>query len=273
MTSVECCLLIDEAAVCIVAGNIRRCIAYGTRVSAIDGMKPIQDVQVGDLVLTSSGEYRPVVNKFIQGKQDVVEIRTPITSIRCTANHRVAVYDGLRSYKWKYAGELQPKDRLISVPHLKGQPCSSIDWAWLVGFFIGDGHADLKSTKRRNGGGGVVSFALSTQRLQGALGEKVLRILNSMGYSPSVRVQGTHANINVYRKELAEELEKYKQPWGCPVIPELIWKGNREIRAAFLAGLSDADGTPSRNVLVNSNKLEFLRQVQKLALTLGIATT
>ena len=139
LTSVECCLLIDEAAVCIVAGNIRRCIAYGARVSAIDGMKPIQDIQVGDLVLTSSGEYRAVVNKFIQGTQDVVEIRTPITSIRCTANHRVAVYDGLRSYKWKYAGELQPKDRLISVPHLKGQPCSTTDWAWLIGFFIGDG--------------------------------------------------------------------------------------------------------------------------------------
>ena len=131
----------------------------------------------------------------------------------------------------------------------------------------------MKSTKKRNGGGGVVSFALSTQRLQGALGEKVLRILNSMGYSPSVGVQGTHANINVYRKQLAQELIKYKQPWECPIIPEFVWKGNREIRAAFLGGLSDADGTPSRNVLVNSNKLEFLRQVQKLALSLGIATT
>ncbi|TAF12202.1 MAG: ribonucleoside-triphosphate reductase, adenosylcobalamin-dependent [Nostocales cyanobacterium] len=273
LNSVECCLLIDEAAVTIVAGNIRRCIAYGARVSAIDGMKPIQDIQLGDLVLTSSGEYRPVVNKFIQGVQDVVEIRTSITSIRCTANHRVAVYDGLRSYKWKYAGELQPGDRLISVPHLQGQPCSTTDWAWLVGFFIGDGHADLESTKRRNGGGGVVSFAISTERLQGQLGQKILRILSSLGYSPALKIQGNSANINIYRKNFAEELGQYKQPWGCPLIPEFVWRGNREIRAAFLAGLSDADGTPSRNVLVNSNKLEFLREIQKLALSLGIATT
>lgn len=273
LNSIESCLLIDQAAVTIVAGNIRRCIAYGSRVSAIDGMKPIQDIQIGDLVLTSSGEYRPVVNKFVQGTQDVVEIRTPITSIRCTANHRVAVYNGLRSYQWKYAGELQPGDRLISVPHLKGQPCSTIDWAWLVGFFIGDGHADLESTKRRNGGGGIVSFAISTPRLQSQLGQKILRILTTLGYSPSLRIQGTHANINVYRKELAEELGQYKQPWGCPVIPEFVWRGNREIRAAFLAGLSDADGTPSRNVMVNSNKLDFLREIQKLALSLGIATT
>ncbi|HEY9802331.1 MAG TPA: ribonucleoside-triphosphate reductase, adenosylcobalamin-dependent [Leptolyngbyaceae cyanobacterium] len=273
LNSVECCLLIDEAAVTIVAGNIRRCIAYGTRVSAVNGMIPIQDIQLGDLVLTSSGEYRAVVNKFVQGVQDVVEIRTSITSIRCTANHRVAVYDGLRSYKWKYAGELEPGDRLISVPHLQGQPCSTTDWAWLVGFFIGDGHADLESTKRRNGGGGVVSFAISTERLQGQLGQKILRILSSLGYNPALRVQGNCANINVYRKDFAQELGQYKKPWGCPVIPEFVWRGNREIRAAFLAGLSDADGTPSRNVLVNSNKLEFLREIQKLALSLGIATT
>ncbi|MEA5593693.1 LAGLIDADG family homing endonuclease [Rivularia sp. UHCC 0363] len=270
LTSVECCLLIDEAAVTIVAGNIRRCIAYGTRVSAIDGMKPIQDIQVGDLVLTSSGEYRPVVNKFIQGKQKVVEIRTPITSIRCTANHRVAVYDGLRSYKWKYAGQLQPKDRLISVPHKKGADCANIDYAWLSGFYIGDGYAN-----RRHTGQSEVIFALSKSRLEGKLGEKCLRILQNLGYTPTIAYssKGNHGFIKVYRKELAEELLKYKQPWECPVIPEFIWKGSRDIRAAFLAGLSDADGTPSRNVLVNSNKLEFLRQVQKLALSLGIATT
>ncbi|MFW6357865.1 MAG: ribonucleoside-triphosphate reductase, partial [Chroococcales cyanobacterium] len=125
LNSVECCLLIDEAAVTIVAGNIRRCIAYGSRVSAFDGMKPIEEIQVGDRVLTSSGEYQKVVNKFIQGVQPVVEVITSTTRLRCTANHRVAVYDSLRSYTWKYAGELQPGDRLLSVPHRKGLPCAT----------------------------------------------------------------------------------------------------------------------------------------------------
>ncbi len=101
----------------------------------------------------------------------------------------------------------------------------------------------------------------------------MIRILTELGYSPSLGIQGNHGNINVYRKELASELGQYKKPWGVPVIPEFVWRGDREIRAAFLAGLSDADGTPSRNVLVNSNKLEFLREVQRLALSLGIATT
>ncbi len=273
LSSIECCLLIDEAAVTIVAGNIRRCIAYGARISAIYGMKEIQDIEVGDLVLTSSGEYRPVVNKFVQGVQDVVEVRTPTTSIRCTTNHRVAVYDGLRSYKWKYAGELQKGDRLISVPHTKGSDCSSTDYAWLLGFYIGDGYADIESLKRRNGGGGEVTFAFSKRRLEGDLGEKCLRILRSLGYAPNVGFKDNTGFIHVYRKDFAEEMLQYKQPWSVPIIPEIIWKGSPEIRAAFLAGLNDSDGTPSRNVLVNSNKLEFLREVQKIALSLGISTT
>jgi intein/homing endonuclease len=273
LNSVECCLLIDEAAVVVVAGNVRRCIAYGERVSVISGMKPIQDIAIGELVLTSSGEYKPVTDKFLQGIQDVVEIRTPETSIRCTANHRVAVYDGLQSYTWKYAGELQPGDRLISVPHRKGMPCSTADYAWLVGFFIGDGHADIASSKRRNGGGGCVVFAFSKARLNGVLGEKCLRILKSLGYTPAISINENQAWIKVHRKELADQLIEYKQPWATPVIPEFVWLGTEEIRGAFLAGLADADAGPSRNVLLHSNKLEFLRQVQRLALSLGIATT
>jgi ribonucleotide reductase class II len=273
LTSVECCLLIDEAAVTIVAGNIRRCIAHGERVAAISGMKPIQDIAIGELVLTSSGDYRPVTGKFLQGVQEVVEIRTRETSIRCTANHRVAVYSGLRSYAWKYAGELQPGDRLISVPHRKGMPCATADYAWLVGFFIGDGHADVESSKRRNGGGGCVAFAFSQERLNGPLGQKCLRILKGLGYTPALSFQKNYAHIKVYRKDLANELGQYKQPWQTPIIPEFAWLGTEEIRAAFLAGLADADASPSRNVLLNSNKIEFLRRVQQLALSLGIATT
>ncbi len=270
LNSVECCLLIDEAAVTIVAGNIRRCIASGARVSAIDGIKPIQNIQVGDLVLTSSGEYRPVVNKFIQGVQDVVEIRTPATTIRCTANHRVAVYDGLRSYMWKYAGALQKGDRLICVPQNKGADCASTDYAWLLGFYIGDGYAERQSTEQSE-----VVFTLSKSRLKSKLGEKCLRILRNLGYTPTIahNSEEDFGLIKVYRQDLAEELMKYKQPTSVSVIPEIVWKGTTELRAAFLAGLSDADGSPSHNVLLNSNKLEFLREVQKLALSLGIATT
>lgn len=273
LNSLQVCKILAWAGVISVSGNIRRCIAHGVKVSASSGMIPIQDIKVGDLVLTSSGEYKPVTQKFIQGKQEIVEIKTLTTSIQCTSNHRIAVFDSFKSYKWKYAGELQKGDRLLSVPHIKGLPTCTTDWAWLVGFFLGDGHADIVKTKARNGGGGSVTFAFSTPRVHGELGQKVIRILTSLGYTPNVNIQDTKATISVYRKEFAEQLGQYKWAWATPVIPDFIWEGTSEIRAAFLAGLSDADGTPSRNVLLNSTKIDFLRNVQKLALSLGIATT
>ena len=272
LNSLEICKILAIHGVIAVSGNIRRCIAYGERVSAISGMIPIQDIKVGDLVLTSSGEYRPVKNVFNQGEQEIVEVRTPTTSIKCTSNHRVAVFDSLNSYTWKYAGKLIKGDRLVSVPHKKGSMTTTTDWAWLVGFFLGDGHADIASAKRRNGGGGSVVFAMSTPRLKGELGKKVLQILVGMGYTPTSRIKENTAFICVYKKELAEELGQYKWSWATPIIPEWVWNGTVEIRSSFLAGLSDADGAPSGNVLLNSTKLEFLRNVQKLALSLGIAT-
>ena len=272
LNSLEICKILAIHGVIAVSGNIRRCIAYGERVSAISGMIPIQDIKVGDLVLTSSGEYRPVKNVFNQGEQEIVEVRTPTTSIKCTSNHRVAVFDSLNSYTWKYAGKLIKGDRLVSVPHKKGSMTTTTDWAWLVGFFLGDGHADIASAKRRNGGEGSVVFAMSTPRLKGELGKKVLQILVGMGYTPTSRIKENTAFICVYKKELAEELGQYKWSWATPIIPEWVWNGTVEIRASFLAGLSDADGAPSGNVLLNSTKLEFLRNVQKLALSLGITT-
>lgn len=272
LNSQECCLLIDEAAACIVAGNIRRCIAAGTLVAAIDGMKAIEEIKIGDRVLTSSGEYRPVVNKFVQGTQEVVQIRTPAASIRCTANHRVAVYNGLRSYTWKQAGQLQPGDRLISVPHEGGADSINVDYAWVLGFLSNSlvETAGGNGTKSRKA---IATFSLPKRRLQSRFGERCLAVLKLLGDTPTVSHNRLNAQIRIYRQDLAAEFINSQLPTGERTIPQSIWHGTSEVRASFLAGLSDADGMPGRNILLHSNELEFLREVQKLALSLGIATT
>ncbi|MDY6807055.1 MAG: LAGLIDADG family homing endonuclease, partial [Cyanobacteriota bacterium] len=275
LNSLECCLLIDEAAACIVAGNIRRCIAAGTLVSAIDGMKAIEDIKVGDRVLTSSGEYRPTVNKFVQGSQEVVEIRTPAASIRCTANHRVAVYNSLRSYTWKQAGQLQPGDRLISVPHERGAESLNIDYAWVLGFLSNslvegsDGVGEQTPSSRK----ALATYVLPKRLLQNRLGEKCLAILKLMGEMPTISYNSNRGYIRIYRQDSTNPLINSQGATESRQIPKSIWQGTPEIRASFLAGLSDAEGMPARNILLHSNELEFLREVQKLALSLGIATT
>ena len=168
LNSVECCLLIDEAAVTIVAGNIRRCLPEDALVHTAKGLVPIRDVQVGDLVQTPLG-FRRVVKKFDQGWQDVYEIETNATYPRATLNHKQAVLaDAKGQIAWKSIAHLVEGDRLLhstqvlpgKVTHLppdftESRPAQSrtaksfvvpqltAEIAWLIGFTHGDGYVAL----------------------------------------------------------------------------------------------------------------------------------
>jgi ribonucleotide reductase class II len=268
LNSIECCKLIDEAACVVVAGNIRRCIAYGERVSAFGGMKPIQNILVGDRVLASDGEYHSVTNTFDQGIQKTIKIQTQLSSLSVTANHRLAVMDKFNEYKWVEAKYLSVGDILVSTPHTKGIDIITTDEAWLIGTYIADGHTDIENKAKRSGGGGETIFAMSTTSLD-TVGAKIAKCLFDKGYTPTIRSKGNSSSLSVYRKDLAEYFRQFKAPWGTPTIPDVVWHGSPQVRGAFLAGLWDGDGDD--RAVLNSTKPDFLAEVQKLYLSLGIA--
>ncbi|MFS8923132.1 ribonucleoside-triphosphate reductase, partial [Synechococcus sp. B60.1] len=168
LNSVECCLLIDEAAVTIVAGNIRRCLPENALVHTSQGLVPIKDVQVGDWVQTPLG-FRRVVNKFDQGIQEVYEIETNAIPFFSTLNHRHAVLaDARGNIAWKSTHELVEGDRLLhntqvlpgTITHLPEDftasrpsqsptakplhiPPLTPEVAWLIGFTQGGGYVAL----------------------------------------------------------------------------------------------------------------------------------
>lgn len=99
LTAEECCLLIDEAALVVVAGNVRRCLPEDALVHTQNGLVLIKDVEVGTLVQTPLG-FRRILNKFKQGPQDVYIVTTGSKAfpLRGTLNHRVAVFDQSAGY-------------------------------------------------------------------------------------------------------------------------------------------------------------------------------
>jgi len=104
---------------CVVAGNVRRCMAKGSLVHTSVGPIPIEDIKVGDKVEGMHGSvYHTVSAVFDQGLQKVINITTPYDTITCTPNHRVAVVipdTNPIKYDWKYAGELiVGTDQLVS---------------------------------------------------------------------------------------------------------------------------------------------------------------
>lgn len=116
LTSVECCLLIDEAASTIVSGNIRRCLTKTTLVQADKGLVPIAEIEVGDRVLTSKG-YHAVSNKFRQGLQSIWVIHTDgLGTIECSGDHKIAISNAKnKGYQMVKAKDVRVGDRLVTV--------------------------------------------------------------------------------------------------------------------------------------------------------------
>ncbi len=302
LTSVECCLLIDEAAACVVAGNIRRCLPEDALVHTDKGLVPIQQIQVGDLVQTPLG-FRRVLNKFDQGFQDVYEIETNATTPRATLNHRQAVLaDAQGGIAWKYLAALDPGDRLMhntqvlpgTVTRLPQDetaarppqsrtvkpiviPDLTPEVAWLIGFTHGDGYVALGRNKHDKPYGRV-EWAMNGLDTVGvaATCQKLDRALSLFGLTAThglVRGENTAKSV-CSSIRLAEYFHQHiKQPNTSLQIPAFILQGTVEVRAAYLAGLMDSDGAVNNRPphLVTTVYRSFVRQVAAVLSSLGIA--
>jgi ribonucleotide reductase alpha subunit len=92
----------------VVSGNVRRCLPAGSLVHTKNGLCPIESIKVGMEVFTTMG-YKPVVNVFDQGVQNIVRIRTNTGWFDCTKNHRMAI--NVHGKKvWTTASELRKGD-------------------------------------------------------------------------------------------------------------------------------------------------------------------
>jgi len=115
LTSVDCLDIVNIIASVVVAGNVRRCLPIGSKIHTNKGLINIEDIIIGDQVLTTKG-YRKVKNIFDQGDQEICEIPTNNGCFKCTSNHKMACYDEeKKNYYWKTADELIKGDKLILI--------------------------------------------------------------------------------------------------------------------------------------------------------------
>ncbi|AFZ42518.1 ribonucleoside-triphosphate reductase, adenosylcobalamin-dependent [Halothece sp. PCC 7418] len=295
----ECCLLIDEAAATVVAGNIRRCLPEYALVHTARGLVAIKDIKVGDRVQTPLG-FRRVVDKFDQGIQDVREIETNGTYPQATENHRMAVLSSANGdYVWKQVGELESGDRLLhntkilagiptqlpadetSLRPLQSRTAKAIsipdlnpDVAWLIGFTHGDGYVSLGRNKH-NKPYGSINWATDAE-LAPLIEEKLNRALANFGVSATKQ---TSENENTVRFVCSSiRLTEYffkniKRPKEPIEIPDFILQGSVETRAAYLAGIMDSDGSVKNRPphLVCTVYPQFARQIASVLSSLGIA--
>ena len=141
---------------------VNQCFAPDTTVFTADGIKPIKDIQAGDLVLGQRGQYREVTDRMAYNQTEpMVEIRAKhaLKPFRVTAGHPLwalrgvpmeqngarilhGLEDGKLQPAWIEAGQLKRGDYVAQVIPQEVVPVSGFtdNDARLYGILLGDGH-------------------------------------------------------------------------------------------------------------------------------------
>lgn len=282
----------------VVVGGVRRCLPAGTRVHTRRGAIPIEDVMVGDDVVTDN-DYKSVTRIFDQGVQEIVEINLEGNrTFRCTPNHRVAVLsDIFGGHQFKQAKDLRPDDRLLFINSSCGgvytrlaplpekrpadhsgsyvrQPEMCPSTAWFMGEFFANGYVQVTDHDEFGKGGNTQCMVACNAKDE----DQIRKVTHWMkDHNLHVQVIGPTSRdqsvkLRSSNRQIARWMRVYKQPHIPLTIPEEVWRGTEDVRAAFLAGVMDGDGSvgygpPS---VVSTCYESFADDIMRLLATLGI---
>lgn len=126
------------------------CWGAGTPILTVDGYKPIEEIEIGDMVYTHDGTIHPVINTMSHFADNVIHTKmSGVFDLVCTKNHKLFVtpfdYIGWQYKKHfgspckKEVASIKHKDlvHLFTLPERTVHYDESL--AYLVGRYIGDG--------------------------------------------------------------------------------------------------------------------------------------
>ena len=92
------------------------CVKMGTKITTPLGEKNIEDIQVGDKVLTHLGHYMSVTDTMNHFPDKLVDLHTSSYHVRITPNHPILQWDMFNGvYQWVNAGDLRDGSMICTV--------------------------------------------------------------------------------------------------------------------------------------------------------------
>lgn len=273
------------------------CIPSGQVIETREGLRPIDDVQVGDLVLTHEGRYRAVTNKWVkQYTGDVVSLRVwgdTKQPVKMTTDHLVWVRkreghdcklsqprfvraDELRVGQYVgYARVSEAGGTADTFVRAHAGQCTlpwanSADLWWLLGHWLGDGEArspyTSKGKPRYTVGWSVGASAKNLAR--------VCAILQAVGLR--YRVTGTPNNQRVHTdsKHLHSMCLAFGRLCHDKHVPLYLERLEEPFAVSLIDGYLAADGhirtRHNKSVdIATSTSLALLQGLQRLSWRLG----
>lgn len=145
-------------------GNFDRCLTKGTLITTFNGEIPVEDVKIGDKVLTHNGNYKKVTwlhDHKHEGKAITLKTIGDYQNLVCTDNHPILVrYTDKKKHSYRNldnlnldflrADQLNYKYQFTLLPRRKIQNKSiGIDNGilYVLGWIMGDGYCNPRSNE------------------------------------------------------------------------------------------------------------------------------
>lgn len=280
------------------------CFTKDTLVTTESGQVTINNVKVGDGVLTREG-FKKVERTFSK-KSPVILVHTNRGTLECTADHQIWV----TGKGWIEAADLSKGDEVLHIPQIspkeepvqldimsnmsfsKGgvRPLGKLhldpEWSYFIGAMLGDGVISIKQTPNSYGHGlkGYVGICGDPADF---VVEKVSSFMADLGYPPRLHSKKgnceTMVNTNselckvVYDTLGLGDMTAQKKCKNLKV-PDYMFNAPVDCKIAFLAGILDTDGYVKKiqNTSVacfTSKDHRFTTGVAVLLSSIGIETT
>lgn len=281
--------------------KIAKCVAKGTLIASEYGWVPIEDLKVGDKVVTHTGGLRPITKVWNMGRKDAVMIRTrsghrglfgvnhlfltpsgdwvraknlrvgnSITTISCTNMNPVA----RKIVHFNFWNKGNSNDISTDLPSIEISPL----WARLMGYVIGDGSVNINNVR--------VACSPEYEDVKNdivATAEKlgltaIARLYHRKGAKNPIFIIRLGSRILVRffreigftgRREYKRGIEDQKSTKIFRV-PRIIFESPKDVSREFLRGLFETDGTVDNTVSVTTKDSEFAEDLVLLLAQFGI---
>lgn len=258
------------------------CFVVGTLVLTSEGYKPIEEVRVGDLVLTHKNRWRRVLRTG--SKESETYILKGNVSIETTANHPFYSADISRSRKlskdglahknlinvgqWTRADEMKRKQwatinslPIEEVPMFNGEELNE-DICYFIGRWLGDGWCSSNNN----------SVYLCGSYMEE---EEVYNCFNSITDRLSVEHGKTNVKVYSHWKDLHDWLlDNFGSGAGGKYLPIWVYSLDYDLREALFTGYLNSDGSMrDRDLSFNSISKKLIYSFRLLAESLGYTTS
>lgn len=245
--------------------GIHACFTKEALVLTSKGYKYINEVKVGDYVLTHKNRFKQVAKVIVtENKKGYKLFTSNSLPLVVTENHPFYVI-GLEDSqpKWKDAKDIKPMEDYIGVPldYEINEPLPDYDlpydkkdfW-WLVGRFVGDGwiedNVTNKNRVRADGTHYVKQFKVNNIVISVGKQDKTYQeLISKVGSLFHFRVNngGTADKVYISNQQFFEFLKSFDKGASNKKIPMFVFSLDIEFQKQFISGYLSADGSIKAN--------------------------